>query len=143
MVRLWELYAKWNKSDGEGQILYVFTRLWNIKHKKTFCGLVGECTQSCSHFLRVPCLFHQTSWCSAHMPNFLFTQEFVETLCIFSHFQDLPIKFLFGPLFPSPQPANLVLQKAAGFPWLSVLSPVLSAGRAVGFYFPTNWFIPH
>lgn len=86
--------------------------------------------------------FYQTSWCSAHMPNFLVSQEFVETLYVFSHFQDLPIKFLFGPLFPSPQPANLVLQKAAGFPWSSVLSPILSASRAVGFYLPTNWFIP-
>lgn len=31
----WGYHAKWNKSDGEGQISYDFTLEWNIKHKET------------------------------------------------------------------------------------------------------------
>lgn len=123
----------------EGQILYVFTCLVEYKAQKTFCGLAGECTQSCSHFLRVPCLFIRLPDALHTCSNFLVAQEFVETLCIFFSFLRSPLlNFCLVHCFLSPQPANLVLQKAAGFPWLSVLSPVLSAGRAVGFYFPTN-----
>ena len=29
----WEYYAKWNKSDGERQIPYDFTHMWNLKIK--------------------------------------------------------------------------------------------------------------
>ena len=29
-----EYYAKWNKSDGKGQILYDFTYMWNLKSEK-------------------------------------------------------------------------------------------------------------
>ena len=31
----WGYYTKWNKSDGEKQVLYDFTHTWNIKANKT------------------------------------------------------------------------------------------------------------
>ena len=30
----WGYYPKWNKSEGERQILYDFTHMWNIKNQK-------------------------------------------------------------------------------------------------------------
>ena len=30
--RPWGYYAKWNKSDGDRQILHDFTHRWNMKH---------------------------------------------------------------------------------------------------------------
>ena len=33
MDGLWAYYAKWNKSDGETQILYDFIHMWDIKKK--------------------------------------------------------------------------------------------------------------
>ena len=32
--RRWEHYAKWNKSDTEGQILYNLFSVWNLKKKR-------------------------------------------------------------------------------------------------------------
>ena len=34
LLKIWYLhYAKWNKSDRQRQILYVFTYVWNLKNK--------------------------------------------------------------------------------------------------------------
>ena len=33
MDRPWGYYAKWNKSDWEGQLLYDFTYMWNLINK--------------------------------------------------------------------------------------------------------------
>ena len=46
----WGYHAKWYKSDGQRQILYDFTHMWNIKNKqKTKINEQTKQKQTCTH----------------------------------------------------------------------------------------------
>ena len=49
MDGLWKCDAKWNKSEGERQILYDFTHMWDLKNKQNKWRNQTKQTQICRH----------------------------------------------------------------------------------------------